>query len=134
MLPVVAGRAETTRQILIYSVVLFPVSMLPWALGFAGAAYGAVAVVGGAIFVALAWQLRRSRETDRQAARRLFVFSISYLFVLFAVLLTDGTGDPRSSMLSSRDARPAAGSAQAVSRPRSVRTARTSTTVRADEV
>ncbi len=126
MLPVVAGRAETTRQILIYSVVLLPVSLLPWALGFAGTTYGAVAVVGGAIFVALALQLRRSRETDRQAARRLFVFSISYLFVLFAVLLTDSTGDPRSSMLSSRDARPAAGSA--------VRTACTSTTVRADEV
>ena len=126
MLPVVAGRAETTRQIVIYSVVLLPVSVLPWALGFAGAAYGAVAVVGGAIFVALALQLRRSREDDRQAARRLFVFSISYLFVLFAVLLTDSTGNPRSSTLSSRDARPAAGSA--------VRTACTSTTVRADEV
>src|SRR6195256_4190743 len=41
MLPVVAGRAETTRQILIYSFVLVPISMLPWALGFAGTIYGA---------------------------------------------------------------------------------------------
>ena len=40
MLPVVAGRAATTRQILIYSVALAPISMLPWVLGFAGAIYG----------------------------------------------------------------------------------------------
>ena len=46
MLPVVAGRAETTRQILIYSFVLVPVSMLPCALGFAGTLYGATAAVG----------------------------------------------------------------------------------------
>ena len=58
MLPVVAGRAATTRQILIYSVLLLPVSLLPWALGFAGTIYGATAVVCGAIFVALALQLR----------------------------------------------------------------------------
>src|SRR3954454_10249883 len=43
MLPVVAGRAVTTRQILIYSVVLLPVSLLPWAFGFAGTIYGATA-------------------------------------------------------------------------------------------
>src|SRR5689334_24646848 len=48
MLPVVAGRAATTRQILIYSSLLFPVSLLPWALGFAGAIYGASVAVCGA--------------------------------------------------------------------------------------
>ena len=79
MLPVVAGRAATTRQILVYSVLLVPVSMLPWALGFAGAIYGAVAAICGAILVALALQLRRSREADRRAAHRLFAFSIVYL-------------------------------------------------------
>ena len=87
MLPVVAGRAATTRQILIYSVLLVPVSVLPWALGFAGTIYGATAAVCGAIFVVLALQLRRSSEADRRAAHRLFVFSIFYLFVLFAALL-----------------------------------------------
>ena len=89
MLPVVAGRAATTRQILIYSALLVPVSLLPWALGFAGTIYGAAAAVCGAIFVALALQLARSREADRQAAHRLFAFSIVYLFVLFAALLAD---------------------------------------------
>src|SRR6201987_1334247 len=50
MLPVVAGREATTRQILIYSLLLMPVSMLPWAFGFAGAIYGVVAAVCGTIF------------------------------------------------------------------------------------
>ena len=113
MLPVVAGRAATTWQILIYSILLVPISVLPWALGFAGTLYGAVALVCGAILVVLALRLRRSGETDRQAAHRLFVFSISYLFLLFAALLTNGGGDRWPSTLSSRGARPAAGSVQA---------------------
>ena len=87
MLPTVAGRAATTRQILIYSVLLVPISVLPWTLGFAGALYAAMAVVGGAAFVGLALRLHRSKGTNRQAAHRLFVFSISYLFLLFAALL-----------------------------------------------
>jgi heme o synthase len=87
MLPVVAGRAATVRQILIYSLALVPVSLLPWALGFAGAIYGATAIVCGAAFVALALRLARSSEADRRPAHRLFAFSILYLFVLFAALL-----------------------------------------------
>ena len=77
MLPVVAGQRATKRQILVYSALLVPVSLLPSALGFAGVLYGAAALIGGAVFVALAWK----------APRRLFGFSILYLFVLFAVLL-----------------------------------------------
>jgi len=107
MLPVVAGRAATTRQILIYSLVLLPVSMLPWALGFAGTIYGAVAAATGAIFVALAIQLSRSRGADPRAAYRLFAFSILYLFVLFAALLA-GHGGDRSSLTVSARAAPAA--------------------------
>jgi len=87
MLPVVVGRAGTTRQILIYCITLFPISLLPWALGFAGSIYGAAAAVCGAIFIALALTLVMSSEVDRRPARRLFAFSILYLFVLFAALL-----------------------------------------------
>jgi len=87
MLPVVAGKAETRRQILIYSFLLGPVSMLPWALGFAGQLYALVAGVSGTIFIVLALQLFRSGDTDRRPAHRLFAFSILYLFVLFAALL-----------------------------------------------
>jgi len=87
MLPVVAGRAETKRQILLYSVVLAPVSLLPWALGFAGAIYGAAAATLGAIMIFLSWQVRRSHNDERQPARRLFAFSLLYLVLLFGVLL-----------------------------------------------
>src|SRR5450631_1542791 len=87
MLPVVAGTAETKRQILLYSVVLVPISLTPWALGFAGAIYGAAAAMLGAILIFLSWQVRRSNDGERRPARRLFVFSMLYLVLLFAVLL-----------------------------------------------
>jgi protoheme IX farnesyltransferase len=102
MLPVVAGRAATTRQILIYSALLVPISLLPWALGFAGTIYAAVAAVCGALFVVLAWQLRRKSDAERRDASRLFAFSIFYLFVLFAVLLADHGEDRRSSTSSAQ--------------------------------
>ncbi len=93
MLPVVAGRAATTRQILIYSGLLALASELPWMLGFAGPIYGAITAICGALFLLLALQLNRSTGADRRAAHRLFVFSIFYLFVLFAALLVDhGSG------------------------------------------
>jgi heme o synthase len=87
MLPVIAGRAETKRQILLYSVLLAVVSLLPWALGFAGAIYGAAAAMLGAIMIFLSWQVRRSNDEERQPARRLFAFSLLYLVLLFGVLL-----------------------------------------------
>jgi protoheme IX farnesyltransferase len=93
MLPVVAGKAATKRQVLIYSVILAAISMLPWAIGFAGAIYGVTAVICGTIFIYLAFQLSRSGEADRRAAHRLFVFSIFYLSLLFAALLINGNVD-----------------------------------------
>jgi protoheme IX farnesyltransferase len=98
MLPVVAGRTATTRQILIYSGLLVLASELPWVMGFAGTVYGATAAICGSLFLLLAFQLNRSIEADRRAAHRLFVFSIVYLFVLFTALLVDhGLGSVRSS-------------------------------------
>jgi heme o synthase len=91
MLPVVAGNAATARQILIYSVLLAPVATLPTILGFAGLIYGAIAIVCGAILVVLALQIRHRGGVDRKAARRLFAFSILYLFVLFAALLIESS-------------------------------------------
>ena len=89
MLPVVAGTAETKRQILIYCVLLVPISILPCALRFAGAIYGATAGTSGAIMILLAMQLRKSSNAEKRPAPRLFAFSILYLFVLFAALLVD---------------------------------------------
>jgi heme o synthase len=101
MLPVVAGRPATTRQILIYSGLLVLASELPWVLGFAGTVYGAIATICGALFLVLAFKLNRSTGADRRTSHRLFVFSISYLFVLFAALLVDHRRDSFSLMRAS---------------------------------
>ena len=134
MLPVVVGRATTTRRILIYSVVLLPISLLPWALGFAGAIYGLAAAACGTILVVLALQLDRSSDADRGAAQRLFAFSIFYLFVLFAALLASNRSDRWAPMLSAGAMPAATGSAQAKPLPPPVRTAATLISVRTDEV
>jgi heme o synthase len=122
MLPVVAGRAATTRQILIYSSLLALASELPWMLGFAGAIYGVIVAICGWLFLLLARQLNRSIEADRRAAHRLFVFSIFYLFVLFAALLVDHGGDSFSLMRASHAGR-TVGSVHAELLPGAVRRA-----------
>ncbi|SDN13084.1 heme o synthase [Afipia sp. GAS231] len=98
MLPVVAGRTAATRQIRIYSGLLALAAELPWVLGFAGTVYGAIVAICGALFLLFALQLNRSVEADRRPAHRLFVFSIVYLFVLFAALLIDHGRGPFSLM------------------------------------
>jgi heme o synthase len=105
MLPVVAGRAVTTRQILIYSTLLVLASELPLGLGFAGAIYGVIVAICGALFLLLALQLNKSLAADRRAAHRLFVFSIAYLFLLFATLLVDHSVGASAPTCSSFDAR-----------------------------
>jgi protoheme IX farnesyltransferase len=134
VLPVVAGRAATTRQILIYSALLLPVSLLPCALGFAGPIYGATAAICGVSLLVLALRLSRSIETDRRPAYRLFVFSISYLFLLFAALLADHGRDPWPPTPLSPGAAASIGSTQAEPQPSPVRIACPSTKVRAPEV
>jgi protoheme IX farnesyltransferase len=91
MLPVVAGLAETRRQILIYSALLIPVGAAPWLFGHAGLVYGMTALIAGAVMVALAWRIHRAGDGAQAetAARQLFAYSIVYLFVLFAVLLVE---------------------------------------------
>jgi protoheme IX farnesyltransferase len=91
MLPVVSGRAETRRQILLYSIVLAPIGVSPWLLGYAGLLYGVTAIIGGAAMIALAGKIMVFGDGDGSvpAAKRLFGVSILYLFVLFAVLLLD---------------------------------------------
>ena len=93
MLPVVAGLAETRRQILIYSVLLVPIAIAPYFIGLGGLAYLAFSVVLGAGFLWLAVKVYRTtegREADA-AAKQLFWFSILYLYLLFAVLLVEAS-------------------------------------------
>jgi heme o synthase len=91
MLPVVAGQDETRKQIVIYAALLLPVALAPTIVGLAGGLYALVAMALGVIFLALALAIYRTREgrAADHAARRLFAFSILYLFALFATLLVE---------------------------------------------
>jgi heme o synthase len=91
MLPVVAGPDATRLQILLYTIVLVAVALAPWPLGYFDAVYGVTSLVLGAGMLTLAvnvFRLREGREALR-ATRRLFAFSIFYLFGLFAILLLE---------------------------------------------
>ena len=87
MLPVVAGKAVTRLQILIYTLILIPVTLSPVALGICGIAYGIGAGAFGLIFLGFALQVWRSDDVNDSPARRLFGYSIFYLFALFALML-----------------------------------------------
>jgi len=89
MLPVVAGPRETKRQMLLYTLVLWPVSLAPWALGVAGATYALGAVVLSALFTASA--VRVCLDEGERAARLMFGFSLLYLLLIFSLLLVDHT-------------------------------------------
>ncbi|MCB1512820.1 MAG: protoheme IX farnesyltransferase, partial [Hyphomicrobiaceae bacterium] len=91
MMPNVRGNASTQRQILAYAVILAITGTLPWMIGFAGPAYGAVSGLLGLEFVRRAWKVWRMDASDKAMtpAKGLFAFSILYLFILFATLLVE---------------------------------------------
>jgi protoheme IX farnesyltransferase len=87
MLPVVRGETETRRQILLYSILLYAVTQLPFcASGFGGVYLAGSLVLGGA-FIGGAVLL--ARRADRRSALRLYLFSLLYLAVLFGVMVLD---------------------------------------------
>jgi protoheme IX farnesyltransferase len=90
-MPNVKGPDHTRFEILLYSLVLVPLGTAPFFLGFASPIYGVLSIALGAIFIALALRVYRVREgaTANKTAMRLFGFSILYLFLLFAELLTE---------------------------------------------
>ena len=96
MLPVVSGARETRRQILLYTLVLAPFSVLPWALGYAGAVYGITAAVLGLGFLVGAVCIWRDKQdalgnslTKDAPARATFRFSLAYLALLFLAVAID---------------------------------------------
>ena len=89
MLPVVAGRDRTCRQMLIYTLLLLPVAVLPALLGTAGLFYGVTAAVLSLLFIVSA--LRVWQQNDDRRARQMFGFSVLYLFLIFTVLVVDRT-------------------------------------------
>lgn len=96
MLPVVKGAASTRNHILAYTFVLVAVAVAPWPLGYFDAIYGLVALAMGVAMIWLAIEVFRRRDGVEavRAARRLFTFSIVYLFVLFATLLIEALAGP----------------------------------------
>jgi len=91
MMPVVAGADATRLQILLYTIVLVAVAASPWPLGYFDWIYGVTSLVLGAGMLVLAVNVFVSRERSRslRATRKLFAFSILYLFGLFATLLAE---------------------------------------------
>jgi protoheme IX farnesyltransferase len=83
----VAGESETRRQLLIYALLLAPLAVMPSLIGMAGISYGILSSALGINFVRLSWALYR--RPDDVAAKRLFAFSILYLFLLFLGLVVD---------------------------------------------
>lgn len=93
MLPVVAGEAVTRRQILFYSIALLPISLAPWWIGGTGMIYGIAALLLSGLFLAqslpVAFRRKRGEEDKMKPEKRLFAYSIIYLFALFAALVAD---------------------------------------------
>ncbi len=89
MLPVVAGPEETRRQIWLYSLILVALTLTPQVVGMASWLYSFGAFALGAWFLALAWAVRRAGDGEARAPKRLFAYSILYLFLIFALLLSE---------------------------------------------
>jgi protoheme IX farnesyltransferase len=87
MLSVVRGEAETRRQILLYTVLLYAVSQLPFCAGGLGAVYLVASLVLGGAFIGGAVLLQR--RADRATALRLYLFSLAYLALLFVAMVAD---------------------------------------------
>ncbi|CAJ9748419.1 protoheme IX farnesyltransferase [Burkholderia pseudomallei] len=92
MLPVTHGEQFTRLHILLYTVILFAVTMMPFISGMSGAVYLTSAVLLGALFLAYAWKIYR--DYSDALARRAFRYSIVYLSLLFAALLVDHYARP----------------------------------------
>jgi protoheme IX farnesyltransferase len=87
MMPVIAGEASTKKQMLAYTLILFPVAMAPYFMGFAGVLYGAVAGLLGLFFIFTS--IRVLRDETYKSAKLMFGFSVFYLFALFLALMLD---------------------------------------------
>lgn len=93
MLSVVAGSRKTRMWIVLYALLLLPIGMTPWFLGLGGYFFGISALVLGGIFLGLALNLLACKDlqSENQSAKRLFLFSLFYLFLIYALLLVDYT-------------------------------------------
>jgi protoheme IX farnesyltransferase len=92
MLPVVAGLAATRIQIMLYAVPMAAAAVAPWPLGVAGPLYGVAASLLSLAFLGLSLRVVANRATEpaeMKPEKRLFAFSILYLFAIFGALVAD---------------------------------------------
>jgi len=96
MLPVVSGARETRRQILLYTIVLIPLTLAPYFIGFSGLPYGIAAALLGLVFLQKVYRVLADRQdaagkslTGDKPAKAAFKYSIYYLFALFGALALD---------------------------------------------
>ena len=92
MLPVVAGLASTRRHVLAYTLPMIAAALAPWAMGLVGWIYGIAAIALNAVFLGLAVAVSLNKASDPAGMareKRLFAFSILYLFALFGALVFD---------------------------------------------
>jgi protoheme IX farnesyltransferase len=92
MLPVVAGAKVTRQQIALYTLPMAAAAIAPWPLGLAGPLYGIAASALSAVFLALALRVlanRAAEPSEMKPEKRLFAFSILYLFAIFGALVVD---------------------------------------------
>jgi protoheme IX farnesyltransferase len=90
MLPVVSGEKETRRQILLYTLVLLPLTFAPVVLGLVGLFYLLAASLLGGAFLLCAVRVWRAGPAIERPAKQMFAYSILYLFLLFAAMTLDG--------------------------------------------
>ena len=91
MMPNAKGPDRTRTEILVYSILLAPLGVAPWLMGFASLVYGVVAIIGGVAMIAYAVNVFRVREgaAGDKAAMKLFGISILYLFALFGLIVIE---------------------------------------------
>ncbi len=91
MLPVVAGEEYTKKNILVYSILLFPFTILPYLLGFSGFINLTISIGFGSYYIYLSYKLFKEKEKNvyDKIATKVFLFSIFYLFFIFSTILID---------------------------------------------
>ena len=91
MLPVIAGTKKTKFNILIYAILMFPVATAPYFLNLASSLYLAVSLISSTFYVYLCYKSfkENNSRTSNIIAKKIFVYSIFYLFIIFLVLLVD---------------------------------------------
>tara|TARA_B100000686_G_scaffold339138_1_gene412697 strand:- start:625 stop:1455 length:831 start_codon:yes stop_codon:yes gene_type:complete len=89
MLPVVSGVKTTKINIFVYSLILFFISLIPVYFGYLGLIYLTSSILLGFYYVYLCYKLLNTSENDKEISRKIFIYSILYLFLIFLIILID---------------------------------------------